>query len=95
MVNSGISNANQFIVSKGPQEAAKNKVGRKQFTKSLKKVGGGAYITNPINISRVVGKGCLIPMNKVSACIGKTVSNIKLRTTGSYLQNFIPKCLQM
>lgn len=82
------------MVSKRPTEAAKNKVGGKQFTKSLKNKKKG-YITNPINILRVVGKACLILMNKVLACIGKTVSNIKLPTTGSYLQNFIPKCLQM
>lgn len=53
------------------------------------------YIANSINISRLVGKAGLIPANKVSACIGKTVSNIKLPTTGSYPQNFIPKYLQM
>lgn len=73
----------------------KNKVGRKWFTESLKEKKKNAYNTNPINISRVVGKGCLILVSKVLACIGKTVSNIKLPTTGSYLQNFIPKYLQM
>lgn len=72
----------------------KNKVGRKRFTESLKEK-KNAYSTNPINISQVVGKGCLILASKVLACIGKMVSNIKLPTTGSYLQNFIPKYLQM
>lgn len=43
----------------------------------------------------MVGKAFLILMNKVLACFGKTVSNIKLLTTGSYPQNFIPKYLQM
>lgn len=89
-------NANRSIACKEHGEAAKIKAGRKQFTKSPKKKKKKRnYIANSINISRLVGKAGLIPANKVSACIGKTVSNIKLPTTGSYPQNFIPKYLQM
>lgn len=88
-------NANRSLACKEHGEAAKIKAGGKQLTKSPKKKKKRNYIANSINISRLVGKAGLILANKVLACIGKTVSNIKLPTTGSYPQNFIPKNLQM